>query len=153
MQYRGPIGALWGKKFQLDSKRFGRYRFPGVGQFFDSRTVLQTDRTSGSNCFYCTDHSPSSVTESGVVSYQQVTEFSRSINRSLMFCLLFLSNVQIGTPELPSNMKDDSTTKHASALPFPNEFTLLMLNASFTNEINPSFPHQKKERSPIAIET
>ena len=39
MQYRGPIGALWGKKFQLDSKRFGRYRFPGVGQFFDSRTV------------------------------------------------------------------------------------------------------------------
>ena len=39
MQYRGPIGALWGKKFQLDSQRFGRYRFPGVGQFFDSRTV------------------------------------------------------------------------------------------------------------------
>ena len=44
-----------------------------------------------------------------------------------MFCLLFLSIVQIGTPELPSNTKDDSTTKHASAFPFPNEFTLLML--------------------------
>ena len=29
--------------------------------------------------------------------------------------------MQIGTPELPSDMKDDSTTKHASALPFPNE--------------------------------
>ena len=52
--------------------------------------------------------------------------------------------MQIGTPELPSDMKDDSTTKHASALPFPNEFTLLMLNASFTNEINPSFPLQTR---------
>ena len=61
-----------------------------------------------------------------------------------MFCLLFLSKVQIGTPELPSDMKDDSTTKHASALHFPNEFTLLMLNASFTNEINPSVPHPNK---------
>ena len=41
MQYRGPIGGLWGKKFQLDSKRFGRYRFPGVSQFFDSLTVKE----------------------------------------------------------------------------------------------------------------
>ena len=49
MQYRGPIGALWGKKFQLDSKRFGRYRFPGVGQFFDSRTVCMSWCTRRSN--------------------------------------------------------------------------------------------------------
>ena len=40
MQYRGPIGALYGKNLQLDSQRFGRYRFPGVGQFFKSRTVF-----------------------------------------------------------------------------------------------------------------
>ena len=35
--------------------------------------------------------------------------------------------MQIGTQELPSYTKDDSTTKHAFAFPFPNEFTLLML--------------------------
>ena len=42
----------------------------------------------------------------------------------------FLTGTVVTTwlpPELPSNMKDDSTTKHASAFPFPNEFTLLML--------------------------
>ena len=61
-----------------------------------------------------------------------------------MFCLLFLSNVQIGTPELPSNMKDDSTTRHASAFPFPNEFTYYIAHASFTNDINPSFPLQTR---------
>ena len=39
MKYRGPICASWGKNIQVDSQQFGRYRFPGVGQFFDSRTV------------------------------------------------------------------------------------------------------------------
>ena len=44
-QHSRPIGALCGKKFDYESQPFGRYGFPRVLQFFDTRTVEQTDKT------------------------------------------------------------------------------------------------------------
>ena len=38
-QHSRPIGALCGKKFDYESQPFGRYGFPRVLQFFDTRTV------------------------------------------------------------------------------------------------------------------
>ena len=38
-QHSRPIGALCGKKFDNESQPFGRYGFPRVLQFFDTRTV------------------------------------------------------------------------------------------------------------------
>ena len=38
-QHSRPIGALCGKKFDYESQPFGRYGFPRVIQFFDTRTV------------------------------------------------------------------------------------------------------------------
>ena len=38
-QHSRPIGALCGKKFDYESQPFGRYDFPRVLQFFDTRTV------------------------------------------------------------------------------------------------------------------
>ena len=44
-QHSRPIGALCGKKFEYESKPFGRYGFPRVIQFFDTRTVIRGDIT------------------------------------------------------------------------------------------------------------
>ena len=41
-QHSRPIGALCGKKFDYESQPFGRYGFPRVLQFFDTRTVHLT---------------------------------------------------------------------------------------------------------------
>ena len=38
-QHSRPIGALCGKKFDYESQPFGRYGFPRVLQFFNTRTV------------------------------------------------------------------------------------------------------------------
>ena len=41
-QHSRPIGALCGKKFDYESQPFGRYGFPRVIQFFDTRTVSKS---------------------------------------------------------------------------------------------------------------
>ena len=43
-QHSRPIGALCGKKFDYESQPFGRYGFPRVLQFFDTRTVALKDK-------------------------------------------------------------------------------------------------------------
>ena len=58
---RGRGGEGGGRKEDEKFRNISKYK---------SVLEVQTDRTFDSNCFYCTDHSPSSVTESGVVSYQ-----------------------------------------------------------------------------------
>ena len=40
-QHSRPIGALCGKKFDYESKLFGRYGFPRVLQFFNTCTLSE----------------------------------------------------------------------------------------------------------------